>query len=326
MSPEQIRNPRLLDHRTDVYSFGCVLYEMLTGRPPFDAHAEEGDTDFLIKEQHLKQMPVLPRQLNEQIPAELEAAVWRALAKDPNERFGGCGEFARTLAQWEKGTANLIFCAQCGAENQVTDRARLPQTLCNNCRKPLMQPVKQSSAGGWVLALCLLGLFTLAGLVGWAAASAELTQLRSAFSRQASELTRDQALRSRLAEFLPVTATEVKLQNTAKDGTALGDYTTTFSQRSARYIHWKVSLQNTATGIRAATGTLKVRYIGPDGAVIRTDRSPTGETQEVQLSINNLQEEEAGIGGDAPNWLPGTYRIQFRWNDRLIGQQVFTVE
>ncbi len=92
MSPEQITRPKEVDHRADVYSMGIVLYEMLTGRVPF-----EGDTDFNIKLAHVNEPPPLPRQLNQSIPEALEQAVLKALAKDPVQRFGGCGEFARAL-------------------------------------------------------------------------------------------------------------------------------------------------------------------------------------------------------------------------------------
>lgn len=97
MSPEQIRSPRNVDHRTDVYSFGCVLYEMLTGRPPFADAVDSDDTDFALKEAHVYRAPESLRTWNPQIPAWLDAVVLRALAKNPDERFSGCGEFRRTL-------------------------------------------------------------------------------------------------------------------------------------------------------------------------------------------------------------------------------------
>lgn len=97
MSPEQIRAPKTVDHRTDVYSFGCVLYEMLTGHPPFAEAADAEDTDFALKEAHVYKAPEPPRKRNPQIPVWLEAVVLRALAKNPDERFSGCGELRRTL-------------------------------------------------------------------------------------------------------------------------------------------------------------------------------------------------------------------------------------
>jgi serine/threonine-protein kinase len=97
MSPEQIRSPKTVDHRTDVYSFGCVLYEMLTGSPPFAEAADAEDTDFALKEAHVYKVPEPLRRRNPQVPAWLEAVVLRALAKNPDERFSGCGEFRRAL-------------------------------------------------------------------------------------------------------------------------------------------------------------------------------------------------------------------------------------
>jgi serine/threonine-protein kinase len=97
MSPEQIGRPKTLDHRTDVYSFGCVLYEMLAGRTPFDAASEEGDVDYLIKAAHVHRAPEPVRQWNRDVPEAVEAVVMRALEKNPAERFSGCGEFGRAL-------------------------------------------------------------------------------------------------------------------------------------------------------------------------------------------------------------------------------------
>lgn len=97
MSPEQILRPRQVDHRSDIYSFGCVLYEMLVGRPPFESPAEGSDTDFLVKESHLRRPPPSPRSLNPALPPAVEAVVLRALEKRPEDRFQTCEDFATAL-------------------------------------------------------------------------------------------------------------------------------------------------------------------------------------------------------------------------------------
>jgi serine/threonine protein kinase len=89
MSPEQIRTPDKVDHLTDVYSMGVVLYELLTRRLPF-----EGDSEFDIKQAVVREPPAPPRQLNRTISREAERIVLKALQKRPENRFSGCGEFA----------------------------------------------------------------------------------------------------------------------------------------------------------------------------------------------------------------------------------------
>ncbi len=95
MSPEQI-TARNLDHRTDEYSAGCVLYEMLTGRPPFGSQDEEVP-HYTLMERHLNTPPEPLRNLNPAVDAATEAVVLKAMAKDPHARFGGCGEMAEAL-------------------------------------------------------------------------------------------------------------------------------------------------------------------------------------------------------------------------------------
>jgi eukaryotic-like serine/threonine-protein kinase len=102
ISPEQIKNAKTLDHRADVYSLGCVLYEMLAGRTPFLAAEDEGDTDFALKEAHLYKQPEPIRTVNPAVAPGLDEAVLRALKKNPDERYGGCGEFRRALEAWDR--------------------------------------------------------------------------------------------------------------------------------------------------------------------------------------------------------------------------------
>jgi tRNA A-37 threonylcarbamoyl transferase component Bud32 len=98
MSPEQIRTPREVDQRTDVYSFGCVLFEMATGRAPF-VPAPGEDPDFAVRQAHLTQRPVFPKGLVPDPPAALKAIIGMALEKKPDDRIPGCGEFRRLLQE-----------------------------------------------------------------------------------------------------------------------------------------------------------------------------------------------------------------------------------
>ena len=87
MSPEQIVNPRKIDHRTDVYSVGCVFYEMLTGNPPFIADtASTGDFDFAIKQAHVNEQPQPPAERVGTIPPYINEIIMLSIQKKPENR------------------------------------------------------------------------------------------------------------------------------------------------------------------------------------------------------------------------------------------------
>ncbi|WP_432152162.1 protein kinase domain-containing protein [Streptomyces sp. bgisy029] len=81
MSPEQAQG-RPVDARSDLYSTGCMLYELLTGRQPFT-----GDSPFAIAYQHMCADPQAPRELGVQLPPHIQAVLTRAMAKNPDDRF-----------------------------------------------------------------------------------------------------------------------------------------------------------------------------------------------------------------------------------------------
>jgi len=94
MSPEQIVG-RDITHQSDIYAVGCVLYELLTGLPPF--YAEGPSANEIVREAHQFKTPEPFLANHPEIPPALESAVLRALEKKPADRFLSCAEFAAAL-------------------------------------------------------------------------------------------------------------------------------------------------------------------------------------------------------------------------------------
>src|SRR6476469_7912863 len=92
MSPEQAAGERQLDARSDIYSLGCVLYEMLTGEPPFT-----GPTAQAIMAKRFSTSPTPIRVTRPEVPAEVDEIVQRALARTPADRFASAGDLAQAL-------------------------------------------------------------------------------------------------------------------------------------------------------------------------------------------------------------------------------------
>jgi serine/threonine-protein kinase len=97
MSPEQVEGKET-NQRSDIYSLGVILYEMVTGRVPF-----EGDTPFTIGVKQKSEIPKDPRELNTQIPEDLSRVILRCMEKDKDKRYQSAGEVRSELKGIEQG-------------------------------------------------------------------------------------------------------------------------------------------------------------------------------------------------------------------------------
>jgi len=127
MSPEQAQG-RPVDERTDLYSAGAVLYELLTGRPP-----HTGDSPVAIAYKQVNEVPAPPSGSNPDVSPALDAVVMRALAKNPANRYQSAREFAEDLERVRKGqevhATPLLAAGTAAAATQVISRPQPTSVL-----------------------------------------------------------------------------------------------------------------------------------------------------------------------------------------------------
>ena len=149
LSPEQARGEHV-DARSDLYSTGCLLYELVTGAPPF-----QGDSPVAVAYQHVREDPEPPSAYDETLPSQVDAVVLKAMAKNPANRYQSAQEMRADLLR-----------ARAGDEVLATPVLEAPVTLAPAAITTLRAPDERSGKRG--LAYGAFGLVLLGLVVGTA--------------------------------------------------------------------------------------------------------------------------------------------------------------
>ena len=144
ISPEQARGSHI-DERSDLYSAGVVLYEMITGRLPF-----EGDTPVSVAIQHINSIPLSPREIDPTIPEALEAITMKAMAPNPDDRYPSADAMLADLEEFRKNpNINFDFSPSDfhPEEEEDVDRTQIrtvpPRTSSGRRETPASRPERQ---------------------------------------------------------------------------------------------------------------------------------------------------------------------------------------
>ena len=143
ISPEQAKGG-WVDNRSDIYSLGVVMYEMMTGRPPYD-----GESPVAIAIQHINGGAVMPSILNPNIPNGLEQIIMRAMALEANGRYPSATELLKDMEEFRKDPAVLFLFPHhgVGGETKVLPSASAVNQAARNTPRTTAEKVAQSAAG-----------------------------------------------------------------------------------------------------------------------------------------------------------------------------------
>ncbi len=157
MAPEQCRDAAMVDHRADIYSLGCTLYVLVTGKQPFD-----GNTAIELMTKHAYEPIVPPDMIASRVPKELSAVIQKMMAKNADDRFPSMGEVIRTLEQW-------LGVHHTGTFNPHDDQIENLEKHVRSFNEAPAAILRSRAIGGSISAALLAAvLLTFFGQLGWA--------------------------------------------------------------------------------------------------------------------------------------------------------------
>jgi hypothetical protein len=239
MSPEQGKGAQI-DERSDVYSLGVMLYELVTGRVPFD---EEAPMAVMLK--HITDPPLPPSSIRPDISPRLEGVILKALAKEPSERYQSVYEM---LAAFDAAMQDLSLPLGPMLELGPPRKHRLP---------------------AWVLAgvaaVCLLALVTWLGTGGWSSARSSTEATRSPTATTSLASPTAVPTNTPLPPTATSTATHTPVPTATATGTATATSTPTLTPTATSTVPPTPTFTPTATAtptvVRAPLPTLAPRWL-----------------------------------------------------------------
>ena len=202
LSPEQAQGGAI-DQRSDLYSLGCVLYEMLTGRPPFT-----GDSPVAVASKHVLEQPIPPSRINPDVSPSLDAIVMRAISKNPDNRYQAAAEMKEDLERARRGLPVVAtpLLADTPATQVIHRADPQPTSVLPPGAATTGEPRKPDRTPGWLIALIVFLVLAVLGALLWLFARNLLSSNQTAQVRvpDVTGSTQDFATRTLRAKGLKV--------------------------------------------------------------------------------------------------------------------------